>query len=188
MMLVVHRGERCPTASRRAPDRARAGARAPRGQVEVAHVGAMLLRSRVLERSSQLRQPGRHGPQLVRPSVGTIGMLLPGLIVCGSAIQAASDPRVVGSSPAAMVRRLATWVRSGPSVPAAGVPRTVWQAAQALAVKNCAPGLAVPPSRRPRGLRAAPSRHASNAAGVSAITSSAICACCRPQNSAHWPR
>jgi len=37
---------------------------------------------------------------------GTIGMLLPGLSVCGSAIQAASEPRVVSRSPAAMYLRL----------------------------------------------------------------------------------
>jgi len=47
------------------------------------------------------------------------------LLAANTAIQAASDPRVVGSRPAAIERRLATCVRSGPSVPAALVPRTV---------------------------------------------------------------
>ena len=35
--------------------------------------------------------------------------------------------------PAPRLRRLPTWVRSGPTTPSAGVPRTVWQAPQPLA-------------------------------------------------------
>ena len=49
--------------------------------------------------SSQARQPGRDSAFSSSGVSGTSGMLLPGLIVCGSAIQAASEPRVVGSMP-----------------------------------------------------------------------------------------
>ena len=42
----------------------------------------------------------------------------PGLISCGSAIQPARCPDVLGSVPAASVRRPMRWVRSGPNPPA----------------------------------------------------------------------
>ena len=133
--------------------------------------------------------PDRRRPRCSSSRVsGTIGMLLPGLMVCGSAIQAASEPRVVRNRPAAMVRRLPTWVRSGPVVPAAGVPRTVWQAAHGLRQERLL-------ARRGLLLRPAAAaafrcrvRPAVETSGVSAITSNAMWACCRPQNSAHWPR
>src|SRR5262249_40999019 len=45
-------------------------------------------------------------------------------------IQPAKCPGVFGSVPAAMVRRLAKCVRSGATLPPAGVPRIVWQRTQ----------------------------------------------------------
>ena len=47
-----------------------------------------------------------------------------------------------GSVPAASVRRLAKWVRSGPARPPASVPRIVWQSAQPRVMKTCSPAKA----------------------------------------------
>ena len=66
-------------------------------------------------------------------------MLLPGLCACGSTIQPARWPRVLGSVPAARLRRLATWVRSGPVTPPAGVPAIAWQSTQELAMNTSRP-------------------------------------------------
>ena len=58
-------------------------------------------------------------------------MSAPGLIACGFAIQRSRLAASLGSTPAAMVERLARWVRSGAVRPNwAGVPRTVWHPAQ----------------------------------------------------------
>jgi hypothetical protein len=100
-------------------------------------------------------------------------MLFPGLMVWGSAIQAASDPRVVGSMPAAIVCRSPTWVRSGPSVPAALVPRTVWQAEQALLSSTVRPASCSGVPGRVASASCA-SRQRSKSSGVSTTISSAI--------------
>ena len=49
-------------------------------------------------------------------------MWVPGLMFCGSAIQPARFPLLLGSVPAAMVKRLPKCVRSGPTWPAARCP------------------------------------------------------------------
>ena len=54
-----------------------------------------------------------------------MGMLLPGLAPCGSAIQAASDLRVVGINPAAIYLAPANMGQIRADAAAAGVPRTV---------------------------------------------------------------
>ena len=51
------------------------------------------------------------------------GMPLPGFTCCPSVMKRARLARVIGSVAAAMKRRAPTWLRSGPIVPAAGVPR-----------------------------------------------------------------
>src|SRR3954467_9982726 len=70
---------------------------------------------------------------------GARTILLPGLNFCVSLIQAAIFSAVLSSTPAAMVFRLPTWVRSGPIVPRALVPLIVWQATQAFDWNGCAP-------------------------------------------------
>ena len=54
------------------------------------------------------------------------GIWFPGLIACGSRIQPARWPREFGNVAAARVARLARWVKSGPTLPIAAVPRMVW--------------------------------------------------------------
>ncbi len=49
-------------------------------------------------------------------------MRSPGLIDCGLRIHCSSVPGRFGIVPAASVERVARWVRSGPTVPWAGVP------------------------------------------------------------------
>ena len=68
----------------------------------------------------------------------SVGMRVPGLIACGLAIQAARVPALFGAAPAAIVWRLMRCVRSGPTVPPASVPRTVWHAPQWNS-KSCSP-------------------------------------------------
>src|SRR5205085_2860415 len=61
-------------------------------------------------------------------SVG--GMLAPGLACWALWMKSDSVSGLVGRSPEPIVWREATWVRSGPFVPTALVPRTVWHPAQ----------------------------------------------------------
>src|SRR5438045_1162147 len=68
-------------------------------------------------------------------------MLLPGFRVCGSAIHAAREPRVVSKRPAAIYFRPPTCVRSGPVLPFAAVPRIAWQAAHGLDRKTRCPAI-----------------------------------------------
>ena len=79
------------------------------------------------------RMLARSGPD----SSGS-GMSEPGFRLCGLAIQPDKKPGLFGSSPPAMVVRDIRWVRSGPTWPLAGVPRTVWQAPQ-RPMKRCSP-------------------------------------------------
>jgi hypothetical protein len=69
-------------------------------------------------------------------------MVLPAFSDWGSTIQAASFAGSFATVPAASSERLATCVRSGPSVPMASVPRTVWHCAQLDERNNCRPRIA----------------------------------------------
>src|SRR5690242_12576931 len=69
----------------------------------------------------------------------TLGMAVPGLIRVGSDIQRPRFDWLVASAPAAIERRLATWVRSGPVTPAAVVPAMAWHITQALERKRLWP-------------------------------------------------
>jgi hypothetical protein len=68
-------------------------------------------------------------------------MRTPGLIACGFEIQAANSDGVLRIVPAASVVRVATWVRSGPTVPCAAVPAIRWQLSHWLLMNNCSPAL-----------------------------------------------
>ena len=68
-----------------------------------------------------------------------VGMLTPGLMPCGSAIQAARLPRLIGSVPAASVAAAADMGQVGPDRPPAGVPRTEWHMTQGRDRKACSP-------------------------------------------------
>ena len=57
------------------------------------------------------------------PGIARVGMRLPGLIPCALAIHPERLPGLLGKTPAAMVRLLMRWLRSGPSIPPAAVPR-----------------------------------------------------------------
>src|SRR5205823_925783 len=70
---------------------------------------------------------------------GTLGMSDPGLYRCGSASHARMCARSFGSTPAPIEARDATCVRSGPAVPAAAVPRIVWQFTQMFDRKTRSP-------------------------------------------------
>src|SRR4051812_50146480 len=105
---------------------------------------------------------------------------------CGSRIQPARFPRLLGSAPAAMVCRLARWVRSGPTVPLAGVPRTLWHK----------PHDPVERTVCPRRLMESVGAEASESwcwyqeeklSGGTTTTRNFILACWSPQNSAHRP-
>ena len=75
-----------------------------------------------------------------RPAaIDTIGMLTPGLMPCGSTIQAAMLPRLIGSVALAIDWRLPKCVRSGPTREPADVPRMVWHMTHALLAKRSAP-------------------------------------------------
>src|SRR5688500_13876771 len=67
------------------------------------------------------------------------GIFTPGLIACGSAIQASSASGVLGNVAAARVLRLPTWVRSGATLPAEGVPWIPWHITHALDRKTAWP-------------------------------------------------
>src|SRR5207245_7835103 len=58
------------------------------------------------------------------------GIRTPGLIAPGASTHARNASGVLCAAPAAMVRRLIRWVRSGPNTPLAGVPPTAWQLVQ----------------------------------------------------------
>jgi hypothetical protein len=64
-------------------------------------------------------------------------------MACGSAIQSARWSGVLGRVPAARVRRLETWVRSGPFPEPALVPRMVWQSTQGPLMKTSWPRFSV---------------------------------------------
>src|SRR4051812_35150915 len=114
-------------------------------------------------------------------------MCTPGLMLCGSTIHPARLPRVLRIVPAAIVRRLATCVRSGPACDAASVPSTLWHIAQDPCMNTCWPRIATG-SVGGIACDCAASAHCLYCAGGSAITCSAIFACWYPQNSAHCPR
>ena len=84
--------------------------------------------------------------------------------------------------PAAIVRRLARWVSSGPVVPALPVPRTAWQAPQPAEVKTARPAS----DATCAGAASAASQRSKSAAGITS-TSNRICAWAVPQNSAQLP-
>lgn len=74
--------------------------------------------------------------------MSNFGMRAPGFAASGEAIHRRKWSDSLGKVPAAMLKRLPTWVRSGPITPAAGVPRTVWQALQPWARSKPWPRLA----------------------------------------------
>ena len=67
------------------------------------------------------------------------GIFEPGLMVSGFSIQRRSSSLVLGAAPEAMVSRLMRWVRSGPKLPSAAVPWTVWQLMHAVRSKTARP-------------------------------------------------
>src|SRR5205085_1305957 len=112
---------------------------------------------------------------------GTLGMSVPGLYRSGSASHARIRATSFGRTPAPIIVRAPTCVRSGPAVPAADVPRTAWQFTQMFARKTRSPSL-------PCGAGAACAlSHVSNSARDCATTRIRIQACSMPQNSAHCP-
>ena len=144
--LVVHRGERAEEAARRAPDRPQLRAEAPaRIELGVARV-----------RSSH------HFRLASRPTAHSARRWSAAPAACCCRASASADrrsrPPANRAWSAAGRRRWSsrppTWVRSGPSLPAADVPRTVWQAAQALARTRRVPPAV--PSWRARSLASAP--------------------------------
>ena len=101
---------------------------------------------------------------------------------CGRRLDAAAGRRsrrrgcrgVIGSVPAAIVRRLATWVRSGPTRPPAGVPRTVWHIdAGPLTGRRLRPRLPLGVVGRSAPAAICASRQRSKSAAASATTSDA---------------
>ena len=68
------------------------------------------------------------------------GISAPGLSVAGSSTQARRFSGVLRATPAPIVRRLIRCVRSGPNMPLAGVPRTVWQLMHASEANSSRPG------------------------------------------------
>ncbi|MNQ64052.1 hypothetical protein D3C85_784560 [compost metagenome] len=111
-------------------------------------------------------------------------MGLPGLMCWLPAIQPPSAPTLLGKTPAARDKRLPTCVRSGPSVPAADVPRTVWHWAQTC-WNTRSPWRSVVPAGA-AGCACALSQ-LWKASGAMACTSNFMLACCAPQYSAHCP-
>ena len=122
---MIDRGERAPNAGRRFP----CLPSAPLSSACLVDVGVAPV-SDALAALFISGSPYRRRPRAARRGVsGTIGMLLPGLIVCGSAIQAASEPRVVSSSPGGDGPAAADMGEIGPGGAGRMVPRMVWQAA-----------------------------------------------------------
>ena len=136
------------------------------------------------------RFPGSCGSPLApAPTDQAAGICVPGLIACGSTIQAERWAGVFGIVPAARVsashqvrevrarerRRRACRAHRWQPPQRRGKQRFV---DRRFAVRQV--GLR---SKRLRSLR-----QASNWSGVSAMTRSAICACCAPQYSVHCPR
>src|SRR5690348_2879336 len=70
------------------------------------------------------------------------GIRFPGLMAWGFAIQRCSSTGVFGIAAEASEKRLARWVRSGPTVPCAAVPRIWWQLAHWRLMKSRSPVLA----------------------------------------------
>src|SRR6266513_5672174 len=91
-----------------------------------------------------------------------------------------------GDSTPAMLGLLAIWVRSGPTLPAAVVPFTVWQPAHAP-VRNAFRPTAVLGSFSRFACFTASAAHVAYSAGVCATTVMSMSACPSPQNSKHWP-
>src|SRR4051794_27042185 len=73
------------------------------------------------------------------PDIWFGGMRQPGLMACAFMIQPPRLPMVFGNSPAAIVFRLAMWVKSGPTRDPAGVPRMVWHITHACVRNTCWP-------------------------------------------------
>jgi hypothetical protein len=101
---------------------------------------------------------------------------VPDVICCGSEIQRDSHLVLFGIACAASVERVARWVRSGPIVPRAGVPRIVWQLEQRCdrntrSSRRCS---GVTGARRGRAMFASQARKRS---GGSATTVIAMFAC-----------
>src|SRR5437016_2901248 len=115
------------------------------------------------------------------------GMRLPGLRSWASEIQALRLVGVLGTVLAPMVSLVPKWVRSGPFVPEADVPRMVWQPAQGWLVNTCSPSEA----RGSVGLGAGwalSAAHVAKSAGVCTTTTKFMLACCTPQYCRHSPR
>src|SRR4029078_2915127 len=115
------------------------------------------------------------------------GMWVPGLHACGLTMQPSRFARVFRSVPAAIHGRLLRCVNDGPTVACAAVPPIVWHVEQPAVRNTRWPESATESTGGVFGWddRAI---HARNWSGGSAMMSSAILACCNPQNSAHWPR
>src|SRR6185437_6424500 len=71
-----------------------------------------------------------------------LGIYEPFLFAWGWSIQLARSSSLVVSRPVRIVDLFATWVRSGPAAPPAGVPRMRWQPAQVLVWKRVSPARA----------------------------------------------
>src|SRR5205807_6684126 len=115
------------------------------------------------------------------------GIRFPGLRLWESMIQVPRLSGVLGTVSDPMVRRLPKWVRSGPLVPRAEVPRIVWHPAQGVLVNTCSPSAAVA-SVGVGGGWALLAAHVEKSAGGCATTTKFMLACCTPQYCRHSPR
>ena len=91
-----------------------------------------------------------------------------------------------GERTPAMFALLAMWVSSGPTLPAAVVPFTVWHPEHGP-VRNAFRPTAVFGSLRRFASATAVCAHVAYSAGVCATTVMSMSACPSPQNSKHWP-
>src|SRR5271169_6006881 len=108
----------------------------------------------------------------------------PGLMASGSLIHRCRFSGVLVAAPDARVSRLIRCVRSGPNLPLAFVPATVWQLTHAVDSKM----------RRPCATESNSAAgcfwlatHLLKSSRDSTTTRSSILACCTPQYCAHWP-
>ena len=114
------------------------------------------------------------------------GINAPGLNFCASRIHADRFDGVFVSVRAPIVSRSPKSVRSGPVVPAAGVPRTVWQPEHESRWNAASPSAAPSPSGG-EGVSCSRVTHRVKSVSVWTMTTKPIFACSIPQNSAHSP-
>ena len=139
-------------------------------------------------RSLQALQIFEQRLHIFRIQIGTVAMWFPGLMFCGSAIQPPRFPLLFGQGAGRDGHAAAQMRQIGPHL-ARGrrAPNGVAQNARVIQ-EYLLPALPDCIGRRQPQAAAGLRIHASNWSGGSATTQNAMCACCRPQNSAHCPR